>query len=286
MPAETAARVADMLAEARQLGVARLDAQLLLSHHLNRPRAWLLAHDEVALTVEQTRATRHGLARRAAGEPLAYVIGTTRFRGMTLAVSPAVLVPRPETELLVEWALDILRARLRDSTTPTPMAVVDLGTGSGAVALAVAVMLEPLGVTVCATDASAPALAVAASNAQSLGITLELRLGDWWAPLHGRRFDLAMSNPPYIAAGDVHLAALHHEPAAALSPGGDGLHALQTLVGGAAEHLLPGGWLLLEHGHDQGAAVRGGLAAAGFTGIETRNDLAGLPRCSGGVLTS
>ncbi len=295
-PAQKPASVADLLADARRLGVARLDAQLLLSHHLNRSRSWLLAHTDALLEPQATAWVRSGLARRATGEPLAYVLGCTSFCGLALSVSPAVLVPRPETELLVRWALEVLEARRLQWTRRAPdgpavatgqpfaAAVADLGTGSGAIALALLAAPGSLATTVCATDASAEALAVAAINAQALGLPLELLLGDWWAPLAGRRFDLVVSNPPYIASGDPHLAALTHEPATALTPGGDGLQALHHLIAGASDHLLQGGCLLLEHGHDQAEAVRSAMASAGFGLIETRTDLAGLPRCSRGVI--
>jgi release factor glutamine methyltransferase len=157
--------------------------------------------------------------------------------------------------------------------------VVDLGTGSGAVALAVKHARPD--VAVCASDASEPALAVAQANAVRHGLGIEWALGDWWAPLAGRRFGLALSNPPYIAGGDPHLAALAHEPRAALTPDGDGLAALRRIVAGAPAQLLPGAWLLLEHGHDQAAAVRSLLAAQGFAAVQTRTDLGGLPRCTG-----
>ncbi|MEO6664861.1 MAG: peptide chain release factor N(5)-glutamine methyltransferase [Rubrivivax sp.] len=282
-------RIADLLSEARTMGVARLDAQLLLAHHLQKSRAWLLAHDDQPVPAEPAAAVRDGLARRATGEPLSYIVGSTAFCGLTLKVSTSVLVPRPETEDLVAWALQGLR--LGHVSGP----VVDLGTGSGAIALAVlsglatdtasgtrAATAAPA-MQVSATDASADALAIAAVNAQHLGLPLELLLGDWWAPLTGRRFGMVISNPPYIAAADPHLAALAHEPIEALTSGADGLDALRTIIAGAPGHLLPGGWLLLEHGHDQGPAVQQLLRAAGFGGIETRNDLAGLARCSRGV---
>ncbi len=265
-------RIGQALASARAIGVDRLDAQLLLAHLLGRTRAWLLAHDEQQLDAAQATTLQSWIARRAAGEPLAYVVGETEFRGLALQVTPAVLVPRPETELLVEWALELL--------APAPAgAVVDLGTGSGAVALAVKHARPD--VAVCASDASAPALALAQANAARHGLDIEWAEGDWWAPLAGRRFGLALSNPPYIAGDDPHLAALAHEPRAALTPEGDGLVALRRIVAGAPAQLLPGAWLLLEHGHDQAAAVHSLFAAQGFAAAQTRADLAGLPRCTG-----
>lgn len=267
--------VADVLAAARAAGVARLDVQLLLAHRLGHLRAWLLAHDDAVIDAATADALRVDLARRAAGEPLAYVIGLQVFRGLALEVGPAVLIPRPETELLVEWALELLESGLSGIDT----SVVDLGTGSGAIALAIK-QARP-GTRVCATDSSAAALAVAQRNAQRLGLDIDCRAGDWWECLADRRFDLALSNPPYIAAADPHLAALQHEPRSALSPGGDGLDALRAVVSGAPEHLQPGGWLLMEHGHDQAAVVRALLLGHGFVEVQTRVDLAGLARCSG-----
>lgn len=265
--------VGQALAAARAAGVARLDAQLLLAHHLQQPRAWLVAHDDAELPPAAEAAFRAGLTRRAGGEPLAYVLGRCSFRGLDLAVTPAVLVPRPETEGLVEWALEHLQAG---------QSVADLGTGSGALALALARACP--GVDITATDASPAALAVARANAQRLALAVAFVEGDWWVPLTGRRFDVVVSNPPYVAGDDPHLQALTHEPRAALTPEGDGMAALRRIVAGAPAHLVAGGWLLLEHGHDQGPAVRELLQRHGFSAIETRDDLAGLARCSGGCL--
>jgi release factor glutamine methyltransferase len=260
------------LAEARRSGVARLDAQLLLSHLLQRPREWLLAHDDETLSASQAAAFESLLARRAHGEPLAYLVGEREFCGLRLQVTPEVLVPRPETEGLVEWALQGLASAPAAS-------VVDLGTGSGAIALAVKQAAPSA--HVCASDASPTALEVARGNARRHGLDIEWACGDWWAPWVGRRFGLAVCNPPYIAGDDPHLAALGHEPRSALTPGGDGLGALRAVIAGAPQHLLPGAWLLLEHGHDQAGAVRQLLSQAGFTAPQTRVDLAGLPRCTG-----
>ncbi len=265
-------RIADAMNAARSLGVARLDAQWLLEHLLGRPRSWLLAHDDTELTAAQAARLQDGLARRAAGEPLAYVVGERAFRGLVLQVSPAVLVPRPETELLVDWALEHL-------PTDAAAEVVDLGTGSGAIALAL--QRERPRARVHASDASADALAMARGNALRHGLPVQFQQGDWWAPWRGRRFALALSNPPYVAGDDPHLAALTHEPRMALTPEGDGLAALRRVIGDAPAHLLPGAWLLLEHGHDQADAVQALLQASGFEAAETRVDLAGLPRCSG-----
>ena len=266
-------RIRDALERARWLGVDRLDAQLLLARLFGRQRAWLLAHDDEPLDEAQAAAWRAQLSRRAAGEPLAYVIGHAEFRGLDLQVSPAVLVPRPETELLVEWALELLPIGAADE-------VVDLGTGSGAIAIAL--QHERPRVRITATDASADALAVARANAARHAPDVAFALGDWWQAVAGRRFALALSNPPYVAGDDPHLRALGHEPRSALTPEGDGLAALRRIVDEAPGHLQPGAWLLLEHGHDQPAAVQQLLAGRGFVTTSTRADLAGLPRCSGG----
>lgn len=272
--------VADALREARAANVERLDAQLLLARLLNRPRSWLLAHDDAVLDTAAAAAWHALLARRAAGEPLAYLLGEKEFRGLMLKVDPRVLVPRPETEHLVDWALELLDGALHDRAAPR---VIDLGTGSGAIAIAVRHAHPAADMT--ATDASEAALAVARDNAQRLGLAIRFAAGSWWSAVPGAAgagFDLALSNPPYIAERDPHLAALNHEPAAALTPGGDGLGALRAIIAGAAQRLAPGGWLLVEHGFDQADAVEALLRAHGFASIETRADLAGQPRCSGG----
>jgi release factor glutamine methyltransferase len=261
--------------QARQLGLDRLDAQLLLARLLERPRTWLLAHDDAPLSAAQQQSFAAWCRRRADGEPLAYLVGEREFHGLTLQVGPAVLVPRPDTETLVDWALELLRAPLADRPD-----VADLGAGSGAIALAIKHGHPQARVS--AVERSLPALEVARSNAARLGLAVQWLAGDWWQPLAGRRLHLVASNPPYIAADDPHLQALRHEPADALTPGGDGLSALACVVAGAPDHLHPGGWLLLEHGQDQGDAVRRLLADAGFASVSTRADLAGRPRCSGG----
>lgn len=274
------ATVASLLADARAAGVDRLDAQLLLAHHLGRSRTWLLAHDEAAVDSALAAGLRDALARRAAGEPLAYLTGEKAFHGLRLQVSPAVLVPRPDTETLVDWALDLLGGALADRPAP---AVLDLGTGSGAIALAVKQACPRA--QLHAVDCSAAALAVARSNGERLGLAVQWWLGDWWAalPPGTTAFDLVLSNPPYVAAGDPHLAALVHEPALALTPpGGGGLASIEALLAGAPGHLAPGAWLLLEHGHDQPDAVRTRLAAAGFADLAHRVDLGGHRRCTGG----
>lgn len=265
--------VAGVLAEARRLGVDLLDAQLLLGQALGQSRAWLIAHDDAALDAAQTAHLGAALAQRAAGVPLAYLTGVQNFCGLTLHVGPGVLVPRPETEALVHWALACVAGRQRPE-------VADLGTGSGALALAIRAASTQADVT--AVDRSAAALAIARGNGERLGLPVQWLAGDWWAPLAGRRFDLVVSNPPYVAERDPHLPALRHEPREALVAGDDGLDDLRRIVTGAWAHLKPGAWLLLEHGHDQGDAVRALLACAGFERAETRRDLAGLDRLSGG----
>jgi release factor glutamine methyltransferase len=267
--------VAEALAAARARGLDRLDAQLLLSHHLGRDRAWLLAHDSDALTPDVLTRFDADVHRRADGVPLAYLTGTREFHGLQLQISPAVLDPRPDTETLVDWALELLAL----TSEPQP-AVVDLGTGSGAVALAIAHRCR--GVRVTATDVSPDALAVAGANARRLGLAVELAAGPWWSAVAGRRFAMAVSNPPYIAGDDPHLPALRHEPLMALTPGGDGLDAIRAIVAGAQQALLPGAWLLIEHGWDQAEAVHALLHAGGFDEVQSRHDLGGHARCSGG----
>jgi len=269
----TTPTVASALSGARSLGIDRLDAQVLLAAVLARPRTWLLAHDDAALDAGQRARWDALIRRRARGEPLAYLVGEKEFHGIVLEVDARVLVPRPETELLVERALEILRdGRARR--------VVDLGTGSGAIALAVKAACPAA--TVLASDASEAALDVARANGRRLALEVGFRLGSWWDAWPGERFDLALANPPYIPVGDPHLVALKHEPVGALVGGEDGLAALASIVAGAAARLQPRGWLWLEHGHDQADRVRGFLGAARFEGIETLVDLNGLPRCTGG----
>jgi release factor glutamine methyltransferase len=264
--------VAQALREARAFGVDRLDTLMLLADTLVCSRTWLLAHDDASLSTDQATHLRARLARRAAGEPLAYLLGEKEFHGLRLQVDSTVLVPRPDTEVLVDWALELLAGAPHQN-------VVDLGTGSGAIALAVK-HAQPIA-TVTATDLSPAALGIARANARRLALDIEFIEGSWWQAVPRRRFQLVLSNPPYIAAGDEHLAALGHEPALALTPGGDGLGALRCIVAGAAAHLEPRGWLLLEHGFDQGDAVQQLLREHGFADIQTRRDLAGQPRCSG-----
>jgi release factor glutamine methyltransferase len=263
-------------------GLPRLDARALLSHVSGRPREWLLAHGDEPADPGAADAFDALAARRRAGEPLAYLLGWREFLGRRFAVGPAVLVPRPETEGLVEAAL----ARL-PAPGGAPPRLLDLGTGSGVIAISLA--LARPDATVVATDACADALAVARVNARALGADrIGWRQGDWWAalPTDAAAFDAVVANPPYIALGDPHLldAALRHEPPAALASGPRGLDAIARIVAGAPARLAAGGWLLLEHGHDQGDAVRGLLRAAGLDAVATLADLQGLARITLGRL--
>ena len=251
---------------------ARREAEWLMLAAAGLNRAALLANPERAVAAADVERFRDWLARRQRGEPLAYLTGTRGFWSLELEVSPAVLVPRPETEMLVERALQLGAAGCR---------VVDLGTGSGAIALALAHERPDWQIT--GVDLSTAALEVARRNGARLGLAQVRWLqGDWFAPLQQERFDLIISNPPYIAADDPALQdpALRHEPSGALTPGGDGLAALRQLAGTAPAHLLAGGWLLLEHGAAQGAAVRALLVAQGFGHVRSRSDLAGHERCT------
>jgi len=248
-----------------------LDAELLLAHTLGVPRARLRSHPETPVDAVPASEYRSLIERRAAGEPLAYLTGWREFWSLRVAVSPAVLVPRPETELLVERALAL-------HTSPEGR-VVDLGTGSGAIALALA--HERPWWQLLATDISAPALEVARANARHLQLTaIEFRQGSWFEPLVAMRFDLVVSNPPYVGARDPVMSggALACEPRIALTPGEDGLASLRAIVRGAPQHLAPDGWLLLEHGATQGAQVRDELVLAGFRYVRSHSDLAGHER--------
>lgn len=272
--------VDDALREAKGRGIARLDAQLLIARQLGRDRSWVLAHGGEALTSDDQRELQRQFEHRAAGEPLAYLLGEREFHGLSLTVGPTVLVPRPDTETLVDWAIELLHGPLAARAAPC---VVDLGTGSGAIALAVKQACPRADMH--ASDVSVDALAVARRNAERLGLSVAWHEGAWWTALGDLRFDLALSNPPYVAAGDPHLAALAHEPALALTPhddDGSGLADLRRVVAGAAARLLPGAWLLVEHGHDQGRAVRSMLDVAGFGAVSSRRDLADHERVSAG----
>ena len=286
--------LAQALARAATLGLQRLDAQLLLLHALGRglqERAWLLAHDTDPLPEEVASDFEALCARRQRGEPVAYLVGHKEFFGLELQVDARVLVPRPDTETLVEWALEVMQAEIQASLgktradqaeasgAATRPAVIDLGTGSGAIALALKHRCPQA--QVHAVDASPGALAVARENARRLGLDIDWREGSW---LEGapQGQSLIVSNPPYIAQDDPHLAALTHEPLSALAAGPDGLQDIRQIVAAAGAHLRPGGWLLLEHGWDQAGAVRALLAQAGFAQVQSRTDLAGIERCTGG----
>ena len=258
---------------------ARHEAEHLLLHVLGRDRAWLFAHGDDPLAGPEALAFDALLARREAGEPLAYLLGRRGFWTLDLQVSPATLIPRPETERLVELALERLPADRRAR-------VADLGTGSGAIALAIASERPLAGVI--ATDVSEAALEVARANARDNGIAnVAFRSGSWLVPLADEGFDLIASNPPYIADGDPHLGQgdLRFEPPTALSSGTDGLDAIREIVAKAPSHLHPGGWLLLEHGWDQGEAIRGLLQAAGFVDVATEVDLEQRDRVTLGRVT-
>lgn len=258
---------------------ARHEAEQLLLHVIGRDRAWLFAHGDAALADAEVAAFEALLARRIAGEPVAYLVGHRGFWTLDLQVSPATLIPRPETERLVELALERLPA-------DRPLRIADLGTGTGAIALSLA--SERPQARVVATDVSADALAVARANGVSNAVAnVEFRHGSWWAPLQGERFHLVASNPPYIADGDAHLVQgdLRFEPPTALSSGADGLEAIREIVGDASTHLMPGGWLLLEHGWDQAAATRALMTAAGFVDVATETDLEQRDRVTLGRVT-
>ncbi|MCB1739130.1 MAG: peptide chain release factor N(5)-glutamine methyltransferase [Gammaproteobacteria bacterium] len=255
---------------------ARHEAEILLGHALGRDRAWIFSHADFVPDGEGEARFRALMAARGRGEPVAYLLGQRGFWTLDLRVTRDVLIPRAETERLVELALERI-------PVDTPFDVADLGTGSGAIALAIA--SERPVARVLATDASAAALAVARSNAADLAVdNVEFARGDWCAALIGRRFDLIVSNPPYIAADDVHLAQgdLRFEPQSALASGAEGLDAIRAIVEAAPAHLLPGGWLLFEHGYDQGERARRLLEQSGLLRIETWRDIAGQDRISGG----
>lgn len=282
--AEKGKTVADFLTLARGR-IDRLDARLLVQQVCGLSHAQLISDPQRPVADDHWPTLLSLLERRAADEPLAYLLGHTEFRGRRFDVTPAVLIPRPETEELVTLALEKLRTLLPSPfllSESTQRRCVDLGTGSGVIAVSLA--LECPQLDVCAVDVSAPALAVARANAAALGARVDCRCGSWYEPLAGEVFDLIVSNPPYIAAGDPHLElnGLPHEPRTALTDDADGLDCIRCIVAGGMAHLLPGGWLLFEHGYDQGAASRNLLTAAGFELAFTQTDLAGTDRISGG----
>ena len=256
------------------LAAGRIDARearLLLAAASGYSEASVLARPERALPAEVERKFVEFVSRRAAGEPVAYILGRKEFYGLDLAVNPAVLIPRPETELLVDLALE-----------RNPASVLDLGAGSGAIALAV--KFNKPDARVVAVESDFSALLTAKRNAARLNLEVDFRHGRWFEPVAGERFDLVVCNPPYVADGDPHLADLKFEPRSALLAGADGLDAIRDIVAAASAHLVPGGWLLLEHGLGQDEAVRSLLAAAELESITTWPDLAGIARVSGGKL--
>jgi release factor glutamine methyltransferase len=294
------------IAYASLIGLDRLDSQLLLLHLLGKApteRAWLLSHDGDAVSAAQAMAFERAVAQRKNGVPLEYITGHAAFYGLDLLVDQRVLIPRPDTETLVDWALAVIDGDVLNLGADSGSGdVLDLGTGSGAVALALKQARPHL--RVCATDASLDALVVAQANAGRLNLAVNFIHGDWLGALRNvalnpasniasniapnmaraaasSRFKLIVSNPPYIAAADPHLPALAHEPVQALTSGEDGLFDIRQIVAQAPAHLQAGGWLLLEHGYDQAERVRALLKHAGFTAVASRRDLAGHERCSG-----
>jgi len=269
--------IAAALSRARDL-IAPAEARLLLRHALGVSAAWLEAHRDDPLARPAAEAFAALVERRTAGEPVAYLLGFREFYGREFSVTPDVLIPRPETELLV----DVAREKVGAGGTAS---ILDLGTGSGCVAITLA--LEVPAARVAAADISAAALTVAHANATLLAATVDFVASDWLAEFTGRRFDCIVANPPYVAAGDPHLAEgdLRFEPLTALACGADGLDAIRRIVADSVRHLEAGGWLFFEHGYDQAAALRELLTAAGFADIEQHHDLAGIVRVSGGRWT-
>lgn len=274
--------VAEALQAATQAGIGRQDAQWLLSQVLQRPGSWLLAHDDSVLSTAEQQAFQTLLDRYQAGEPFAYLLGQQGFYGLNLHLTPDVLIPRPDTETLVDWALSLIPADPSEwlATHQRPLHVLDLGTGSGAIALAI--QAQRPWVLVTASDASQAALDVAMGNAQRLQLPLRFVHGSWFEPWADETFDLIVSNPPYIAEADPHMQALTHEPRSALTSGTDGLDDLRQIISKALKHLTPGGHLLLEHGYDQHTAVADLLHKAGYEAVAHRQDLGGHIRCTGG----
>lgn len=255
---------------------ARREAELLLCAALGVPRSFVLANPQQSLTASQLERVRAHVQRRAAGEPFAYVAGRKEFWSLDLEVDGRVLVPRPETEVLVEFALSVLP---RDAH----VRVLDLGTGSGAIALAIAHELPQA--RVVATDVSADALAVACRNAERLGLgNVSFEVGDWFDPIGAMHFDLIVSNPPYVASGDARLQSdgLRSEPRIALTPGASGLEAIERITGRAREHLRPGAWLAIEHAPGQAEPARALFSGHGFSTIRNLSDLTGAPRVTAG----
>lgn len=267
--------VSECLSRGEALGLPRLESQILLLHALDRPRndrAWLLAHDTDLLEPSLVANFEAMVQRRLQLEPVAYIVGQKEFFGLTLQIDKRVLDPRDDTEVLVEWALACSQAHAKPR-------FLDLGTGSGAIALALKSQCSHGQVT--ALDASAAALALARQNALNLSLDVTFLESDWLAQVKGE-FEVIVSNPPYIETDDPHLARLQHEPLTALVSGQDGLDAIKTIIDDAKAHLVQGGWLLIEHGWRQAPQVRGLLEAAGYQHVQSKLDLAGIERCSGG----
>jgi release factor glutamine methyltransferase len=268
------------LAASADLVEARREAQILFGHAMGVSRAWLSAHHDDAADSSVADAFRELVRRRRTGEPVAYLVGRREFYGLEFRVTPDVLIPRADTETLVDAALE----KLLKGAQPE---VLDIGTGSGCVALTLA--HERPAARVTAVDVSAAALIVARENAASIGVNAEFVQGAWFEELDGRRFDLIVSNPPYVATGDPHLQQgdLRFEPATALASGEDGLADIRIIVADAPAYLREGGWLLFEHGYEQADVCRDLLLDAGFGEVISRADIAGLPRVAGGrLLTS
>lgn len=269
--------ISQALQQAALQGLPRLDAQMLLLHLMQRAahdRSWLITHDTDLLSAEQQEQWNRLCALRLQGTPVAYLTGHKEFYGLELSVDARVLDPRPDTETLVDWALELMPSESR-------CRVVDLGTGSGAIALALQSQRHLAQIT--AVDASADALAVASGNAQKLQLPVQFAHGSWLQPLAGQEpFDLIVSNPPYIRSDDPHLAALTHEPLSALASGSDGLEDIRSITAQAPEYLKAAGWLIFEHGWDQAEDVASLLQTAGFADVQHRHDLAGIARCTGG----
>ncbi|MBF8179363.1 MAG: peptide chain release factor N(5)-glutamine methyltransferase [Burkholderiaceae bacterium] len=253
--------------------LAQLEARILLAHVTQLSRVQLITQSERALTADEAQQLSQLFARRLAGEPIAYLTGEREFFGLSFDVSPAVLIPRPDTELLVELAIEHL---------PSQGRALDMGTGSGAIAIALAHARPDASVT--ALDVSTEALAIATSNARKNQVKADFLRSDWFSAVEAQRFDLIVSNPPYIVAGDPHLSEgdLRFEPVDALTDHGNGLSDLHTITRDARAYLAPGAWLLMEHGYDQAAAVREVLSAYGYTEVQSWRDLAGIERVSGG----
>jgi len=259
-----------------QSGLPPLEARMLLERLLGKTRVWLIAHADEAAGAEAEQAFAALAGRRRQGEPIAYILGEREFYGLEFRVAPAVLIPRPETELLVELAL----ARIPESAA---VRVLDLGTGSGAIAVALAKQRPQARLT--AVDVDYAALSVARANARRHRVSVRFFCGDWFGALSGETFDLIVSNPPYVAAGDPHLVMgdVRFEPQRALVGGADGLDCIRAIVANAGAHLRPGAWLLFEHGYDQAEACRALLEAEGYREVQSWPDLAGIPRVSGGI---